>query len=207
MSAKLRILGVTAALLSFAVAGCTADAETVALSGSAATASESTTVSAAEPEVQPETEVAASAATTAPPVVTFETLREPVEIPFTKEVQATDDLDLGVKEVAQAGRAGIQVKVIRVRLVDGVEVARRVLRKVVKREPQSRIVLRGTYVEPPEPESSCDSNYAGACVPIASDVDCGGGSGDGPGYVYGVVEVVGSDVYDLDRDGDGYGCD
>ena len=53
----------------------------------------------------------------------------------------------------------------------------------------------------------CDSNYSGACVPIASDVDCAGGSGNGPKYVRGPVYVVGSDIYDLDRDGDGVGCD
>ena len=53
----------------------------------------------------------------------------------------------------------------------------------------------------------CDSNYSGACVPIASDVDCAGGSGNGPAYVSGPVYIVGSDIYDLDRDGDGVGCD
>jgi hypothetical protein len=44
-------------------------------------------------------------------------------------------------------------------------------------------------------------------VPIASDVDCAGGSGDGPAYVSGPVQVFGSDPYDLDDDNDGYGCD
>jgi resuscitation-promoting factor RpfB len=53
----------------------------------------------------------------------------------------------------------------------------------------------------------CDPNYTGACVPIASDVDCAGGSGNGPAYVQGPVRVVGSDIYDLDRDGDGIACD
>lgn len=32
------------------------------------------------------------------------------------------------------------------------------------------------------PSSRCDSNYTGACVPIASDVDCEGGTGNGPAY-------------------------
>jgi hypothetical protein len=54
---------------------------------------------------------------------------------------------------------------------------------------------------------SCDPNYTGACVPIASDVDCAGGSGNGPAYVRGPVRVVGSDIYGLDRDGDGIGCE
>lgn len=57
-----------------------------------------------------------------------------------------------------------------------------------------------------QPGSSCDPNYSGACVPIASDVDCAGGSGNGPAYVSGPVTVVGKDIYDLDRDGDGVGC-
>jgi len=45
------------------------------------------------------------------------------------------------------------------------------------------------------------------CIPPGGDVDCAGGSGDGPRYVEGPVEVTGSDPYDLDRDGDGVGCD
>ncbi len=56
-------------------------------------------------------------------------------------------------------------------------------------------------------DSPCDPNYKGACVPIASDVDCAGGSGNGPAYVEGPVTVVGTDIYDLDRDNDGVGCE
>ncbi|MFC7613241.1 hypothetical protein ACFQV2_06075 [Actinokineospora soli] len=62
---------------------------------------------------------------------------------------------------------------------------------------------------PPPPEtteSDCDPNYSG-CVPIASDVDCEGGSGNGPAYVAGPVRVIGSDIYGLDRDDDGIGCE
>jgi hypothetical protein len=40
-----------------------------------------------------------------------------------------------------------------------------------------------------------------------SDVDCAGGSGNGPAYVRGPVYVVGPDVYGLDRDGDGVACE
>jgi hypothetical protein len=60
---------------------------------------------------------------------------------------------------------------------------------------------------PQEQGSSCDSNYSGACVPIASDVDCAGGSGNGPAYTRGPVKVIGIDIYDLDRDGDGIACE
>lgn len=62
-------------------------------------------------------------------------------------------------------------------------------------------------VREPEPAPpGCDPNYTG-CVPIAPDVDCAGGSGNGPAYVEGPVQVVGSDIYGLDRDGDGTACD
>lgn len=56
-------------------------------------------------------------------------------------------------------------------------------------------------------ENQCHANYSGKCVPIASDVDCAGGSGNGPANVRGPVRVVGSDVYGLDRDRDGWGCE
>jgi hypothetical protein len=63
--------------------------------------------------------------------------------------------------------------------------------------------------EPTEPvptEPGCDENYSG-CVPVDSDVDCEGGSGDGPSYVAGPVDVIGEDIYDLDRDGNGIACE
>ncbi len=56
-------------------------------------------------------------------------------------------------------------------------------------------------------QGSCDSNYSGACVPVDTDVDCAGGSGNGPSYVQGPVQVVGDDVYGLDNNNDGVGCE
>ena len=61
-------------------------------------------------------------------------------------------------------------------------------------------------VAPAPAPSGCDPNYGGGCVPIASDVDCAGGSGNGPEYVQGPVTVIGTDIYDLHRDGDGIAC-
>jgi hypothetical protein len=55
--------------------------------------------------------------------------------------------------------------------------------------------------------AGCDPNYSGQCVPIASDVDCAGGSGNGPAYTQGPVHIIGKDIYQLDRDGDGIACD
>ena len=60
---------------------------------------------------------------------------------------------------------------------------------------------------PQQQGSECDPNYEGDCVPIDSDVDCASGSGNGPSYVDGPVTVVGNDIYKLDNDGDGTGCD
>jgi hypothetical protein len=58
-----------------------------------------------------------------------------------------------------------------------------------------------------KPAGSCNPNYS-PCVPNDPvDVDCKGGSGNGPSYVQGPVRVIGSDVYDLDRDGNGIGCE
>jgi hypothetical protein len=58
----------------------------------------------------------------------------------------------------------------------------------------------------PEPQPACDRNYSG-CVPVASDVDCQGGTGNGPAYVAGPIRVIGSDIYGLDRDGNGIACE
>jgi hypothetical protein len=61
-------------------------------------------------------------------------------------------------------------------------------------------------VASPASSQGCDPNYT-PCVPVASDVDCAGGSGNGPAYVEGPVQVIGTDIYGLDRDNDGIGCE
>ncbi|MGI9644441.1 MAG: hypothetical protein ACR2O6_03940 [Ilumatobacteraceae bacterium] len=50
----------------------------------------------------------------------------------------------------------------------------------------------------------CHPSYT-PCVPIARDVDCKG-SGNGPVYVEGPIQVIGYDDYTL-ADGDGFGCE
>jgi micrococcal nuclease len=75
------------------------------------------------------------------------------------------------------------------------------------------------YVPPPKPTpappsggggggGSCHPSYKGACLKVgAGDYDCASGSGNGPNYVSGPISVVGYDEFDLDRDGDGVGCE
>lgn len=63
----------------------------------------------------------------------------------------------------------------------------------------------------PRAPSGCDARYgqmgSGSCVPIASDVDCGGGRGNGPAYFWGPGYVLTSDPYGLDSDGDRIACE
>jgi hypothetical protein len=59
----------------------------------------------------------------------------------------------------------------------------------------------------PEPDTTeCHPSYDPCLDPNSSDYDCEGGEGDGRDYT-GPVTVKGDDPYDLDRDGDGTGCD
>ncbi|HYV09508.1 MAG TPA: hypothetical protein VE980_01155 [Pyrinomonadaceae bacterium] len=66
--------------------------------------------------------------------------------------------------------------------------------------------VSGTTASVPQTESKCDPNYS-PCVPIASDVDCAGGRGNGPAFVKGPVKVIGKDIYKLDGDHNGIGCE
>jgi micrococcal nuclease len=62
--------------------------------------------------------------------------------------------------------------------------------------------------EPPPPSRPpTDCQGYNPCLPPGPDVDCAGGSGDGPRYVNGPVSVTGDDPYGLDSDGDGVGCE
>lgn len=78
--------------------------------------------------------------------------------------------------------------------------------------PRSLTTTTPTTTRAPKPApdaaaSGCDPNYSG-CVPIASDVDCEGGNGNGPAYVKGPVRVIGKDIYRLDVGGEpGIGCE
>ncbi len=73
--------------------------------------------------------------------------------------------------------------------------------------PINRVATPAPPTEPaPTQPEGCDPNYS-PCVPIARDVDCADGDGNGPAYVRGPVRIIGEDIYDLDGDGDGIGCE
>lgn len=107
----------------------------------------------------------------------------------------------GTTKVRVSGVPGVKTLAYEVTLVNGVQTGKRLVREEVTRQPVAEVVAVGTK------RPRCDPNYSGACVPIASDVDCAGGSGNGPAYVTGPVTVIGTDIYDLDRDNDGIGCE
>jgi hypothetical protein len=151
--------------------------------------------------------VAATATTTVTPstaaaaVVETRTVTETLEIPFTEKTVNDSSRPKGTREVTTAGVPGVKTLTYQVTLTDGVETDKKLLTEVVTKAPVTQIVAVGTKAQ------NCDPNYRGACVPIASDVDCAGGGGNGPAYVRGPVYVIGSDIYDLDRDGDGVACE
>jgi hypothetical protein len=139
-------------------------------------------------------------------VVQFQT------IPFKKKTVTDDSLAKGERTIRTTGVNGTRRLTYRVTIVNGVQTAKHLVKQEVSKQPRTQVTVVGTKVEEPveqpteEAGSGCDPNYSG-CVPIASDVDCSGGSGNGPEYVAGPVDVIGSDIYRLDADHDGVGCE
>ncbi|MGZ0149009.1 G5 domain-containing protein [Kribbella sp. WER1] len=127
-------------------------------------------------------------------------------IPFKKRTVTDDSVAKGEKSVRTAGVDGVRRLTYRVTLVNGVQTTKRLVRDEVAKEPRTQVTVVGTKVDEPSQSGGCDPNYSG-CVPIASDVDCAGGSGNGPEYVQGPIRVIGTDIYRLDADHDGIACE
>ncbi|WP_245724539.1 G5 domain-containing protein [Micromonospora citrea] len=145
---------------------------------------------------------AAGPTVSASPTVRTSTVTETQRIAYRTRTVSDSSLPKGTKKVTTRGVAGVKTLTYQVTVTDGVQTAKKLIRSEVTRAPVTQVVRVGTGET-----RRCDPNYSGACVPVASDVDCAGGSGNGPAYVEGPVRVVGRDIYDLDRNGDGIGCD
>jgi uncharacterized protein YabE (DUF348 family) len=130
------------------------------------------------------------------------TVTETQTVHFSTKRVDDSSLPKGTTKVTTRGVDGIKTLTYEVTFTNGVQTSKKLVRQVVTKAPVTQVIRVGTKVT-----QQCDPNYSGACVPIASDVDCAGGTGNGPAYVQGPVRVIGSDIYDLDRDGDGIGCD
>lgn len=139
----------------------------------------------------------------AAPVVQVTTVTEQATIRYGQRTVKDSSLAEGKRVVRTKGVNGARTLTYEVTTTDGVRTAKKLVTSAVTKQPVTQVVAVGTK----KPQSSkCDPNYSG-CVPIASDVDCAGGSGNGPAYVSGPIRVIGNDIYDLDRDGDGIACD
>lgn len=138
------------------------------------------------------------------PDVVRRTVTDTRSIPFTVERVRDSSLEQGSREVRTRGVDGVRTLTYRVTLVDGERTSKRLISTKLTRRPVTEVLAIGTK---PRVEHRCDPNYGGGCVPIASDVDCAEGSGDGPEYVAGPVRILGADPYDLDSDSDGFGCE
>ena len=154
------------------------------------------------------------ARTPSPSPTTFDTLAEEVAVPYAATTVDDPQRDQGTATLVTTGVNGVKVVSYRITLVDGVEVSREVVSEVTKTPAIDQVTALGSRAPVADPvplvqqgPGTCDANYADACVPVASDVDCAGGSGNGPSYFNGIARVVGTDIYDLDRDGDGIACD
>lgn len=178
----------------FVRGACTSDpgaAPTSAEPGGPATAASTATPSPAP-----------SAAAQTAPVVEKRTVTETRVIPYTTRRTKDSALAKGTTKVRVKGREGLRSLTYELAITDGAQTSKELVRSEVVKRPVTRVVAVGT-----RSTRRCDPNYAGACVPIAADVDCAGNSGNGPAYVRGPVRGVGYDVYDLDRDGDRIACD
>lgn len=155
----------------------------------------------------------ATATPTPTPVRETKTIEENVPVPFTSSTVDDGNIAQGTVVTLTPGVDGQRTLTHEITYEDGVEIARETISDVVSIAPVNEVIANGTYVAPPAPvaaepvDDGCHPSYADECVQHASDADCAGGSGDGPAYVNGPVRVVGPDVYDLDRDGDGIACD
>lgn len=183
---ELSVIGRTSLVLALAAGGLV----TVSAISPKTNTAEVNTVENAKAEVKSE------------PVTTTKTEVKTEKIPFEKQTVENADMAKGLSKIQTVGVEGVKTITYTITLVDGIE-KNRTSAEVITTSAINEVTAIGTYVKP---VSSCDPNYSG-CVPIASDVDCAGGSGNGPAYVSGPVQVIGTDVYGLDRNGDGLGCE
>ncbi len=206
LSRRTSLIVGAAAVLGIALVGGAVNAATLAARSAAAPGGQgalaSATATASTPTRTP----------TPTPVVTTRDEAVPEPVPFERASVEDSSMPRGQAVVTTAGQNGERTRTYRVTRTDGRETKRELISDVVTVPPVTEVTAIGTYVEPVAPPPAadpggCDPNYADACVPIASDVDCAGGRGDGPAYFDGVARVVGRDVYGLDRDRDGLACE
>lgn len=131
-------------------------------------------------------------------------LRRAADLPSTKAF-ASAQSDLRAAQARASARRAAERQARAARRAaerEARRVAREQARAAAKAEAAAEAAAEESAAGP-----DCHPSYEGACLdPSSPDYDCSGGSGDGPDYT-GPVTVVGPDEYDLDRDGNGAGCE
>jgi hypothetical protein len=122
------------------------------------------------------------------------------EVTTEERDTAADDLRRE-REKLRAERAKLRRERVRARR------ARAEAKRQRERRERQQALQAQREQEQQEQAQQCHPSYDPCLDPNASDYDCEGGEGDGPEYVAGPVTVTGDDPFDLDRDGDGTGCD
>jgi hypothetical protein len=72
------------------------------------------------------------------------------------------------------------------------------------------VVAKARPAPPPStaPAQNCDPSYPDMCLdPAVEDYDCTGGQATDPSICEGPICVRPPDPFDLDREGDGWGCE
>lgn len=174
---------------------------------SAALASIMVASAAATPTPQTQQAPASNVKTT--PLVEKKTVTETAPISYTMTTINDPNLESGKTALRTAGVNGTKTFTYEVTYTDGMQTDKKLTKEEVSIAPVNQVTAIGTKLDQApavQSRSACNSNYSG-CVPTASDVDCAGGGGNGPAYLSETVTVLGSDVYGLDRDGDGLACE
>jgi resuscitation-promoting factor RpfB len=184
-------------------------------SGQAPNAADTPTLATATP-----TRAVETATASATPVITKRTVTGTEAVPYSTRRVQDPGIAAGKTVVTTHGQPGVRTVTYEITFTNGIQTSKKRIHSEETTAPVTEVITVGAKVAPTQPPSSagakatstqqpsqCDPNYSGACVPIASDVDCAGGGGNGPAYVQGPVTVVGTDIYGLDRDHDGIGCE
>lgn len=154
---------------------------------------------------QPQTTPAVQGITAEEQKVETKTVTETQPIDFAKTTANDASLEQGKTAIKTVGVAGVKTLTYQLTFTNGTQTDKKLVKEEVTTPPIAEVTAVGTKPKPAA-SSNCNPNYSG-CVPNASDVDCAGGSGNGPAYVRGPITVIGVDIYDLDRDGDGVACE
>lgn len=187
-------------ILGFATFGCSADPTGIG----------------AQPSPAPTTSAAPATTTTAPPPTTAAPPTTPkVEVPKlvgmrlanARQRLADQGLKLRVRYRPTARFVAGTVIAQSRRIGSGVAPSSAIT-LVIAKSPPPPPTTQPPPPPPTTPARNCHRSYPGACLdPTASDYDCAGGSGNGPRYVQGPVQVRSPDPFDLDSDADGLGCE